>query len=146
MEPLWSPVVATGGNRSQIAQAREPPNQAKTVAVDCDQLPIGAHGKGRVDTTSLLLKGGSPSWLRKRVESREPGGSQDSRLTARIERATPGELRRMRFESGLMAAKVEAACRFVEAPGGAAAIGALGDTVALVRGEAGTRGRPEPAP
>jgi carbamate kinase len=45
-----------------------------------------------------------------------------------------------------MAAKVEAACRFVEAPGGAAAIGALGDTVALVRGEAGTRGRPEPAP
>ena len=44
----------------------------------------------------------------------------------------------MRFESGSMAAKVEAACRFFAAPGGVAAIGALRDTVALVRGEAGT--------
>jgi carbamate kinase len=38
----------------------------------------------------------------------------------------------MRFEPGSMAAK--AACRFVEAPDGVAEIGALGDTVALVRG------------
>ena len=47
----------------------------------------------------------------------------------------------MRFESGSMAMKVEAAGRFVEA-GGVAAIGALCDTVALVRGEAGTRVAP----
>jgi hypothetical protein len=44
--------------------------QAKTVAVGCDRLPIGAHGKGRVDATSLL-KRGSPSSLRKRDESRK---------------------------------------------------------------------------
>ena len=45
MEPLWSPVVATSGNLWQIAQARKPGNQAKTVAVDCDRLRVGAHGK-----------------------------------------------------------------------------------------------------
>jgi hypothetical protein len=45
MEPLWSPVVATGGNRSQIAQAQKRREQAKTVAVGCDQLLRGAHGK-----------------------------------------------------------------------------------------------------
>jgi carbamate kinase len=44
----------------------------------------------------------------------------------------------MCFESGSRAAKLEAACGFVEAQGGAAAIGAIGDTVALVRGETGT--------
>jgi hypothetical protein len=48
MEPLWSPVVATGGNRSQIASGSEGPNQAKTVAIGCDQLPRRAHGKERV--------------------------------------------------------------------------------------------------
>jgi SnoaL-like domain len=36
MEPLWSPVVAIGGNRSQIALACNRRNQAKTVAVSCD--------------------------------------------------------------------------------------------------------------
>src|SRR5262249_22193959 len=35
MEPLWSPVVATGGKRSQIAQAQNGRNQAKTVALGC---------------------------------------------------------------------------------------------------------------
>jgi hypothetical protein len=33
MEPSWSPVVATGGNRSQTAT---PQKHAKTVAVSCD--------------------------------------------------------------------------------------------------------------
>ena len=52
MEPLWSPVVATGGNRSQIEQAQEPPKQAKTVAVGCDQLRFRAHGKEAVPGSS----------------------------------------------------------------------------------------------
>src|SRR6266511_5467553 len=39
MEPLWSPVVATGGNWSQIALPPKPQKQAKTVAVGCDWLP-----------------------------------------------------------------------------------------------------------
>jgi carbamate kinase len=50
-----------------------------------------------------------------------------------------GELRAMSFEAGTMAPKVEAACRFADATGRPAAIGALGDAVALMRGEAGTR-------
>jgi hypothetical protein len=52
MEPLWSPVVATGGNRSQIARPRKRLNQAKTVAAGCDQLPFEAHGKEGVDGSS----------------------------------------------------------------------------------------------
>ena len=52
MEPLWSPVVATGGNRSQIQRPQEPQKQPKTVAMRCDQLLFGAHGKEGVDGSS----------------------------------------------------------------------------------------------
>jgi carbamate kinase len=57
---------------------------------------------------------------------------------APIRRATPAELRELRFAAGSMAPKVEAACRFVEAGGRLAAIGALDDAAAILRGEAGT--------
>jgi hypothetical protein len=66
MEPRgcnpWQPVANDRGANGY--------KQAKTVAVGCDWLPKGAHGKRRVDATSLLLKRGSPSSLRK--ESRVP--------------------------------------------------------------------------
>ena len=52
MEPLWSPVVATGGNPRQMDSAQKPEKQAKTVAVACDQLPRGAHGKEGVGGSS----------------------------------------------------------------------------------------------
>ena len=55
-----------------------------------------------------------------------------------IRNATPEELRTQEFASGSMGPKVEAACRFVEATGGKAAIGALEDAVAILDGEAGT--------
>jgi carbamate kinase len=57
---------------------------------------------------------------------------------APIRQATPAELRTLSFASGSMAPKVEAACRFVEAGGRLAAIGALDDAAAILRGEAGT--------
>jgi hypothetical protein len=38
-----SPVVATGGNRSQIVSTRKRLKQAKTVAAVCDRLPQAAH-------------------------------------------------------------------------------------------------------
>src|SRR6266487_3773744 len=47
MEPLWSPVVATGGNRSQIAHARERRKQAEAVATGCHRLPERWSGGGR---------------------------------------------------------------------------------------------------
>jgi hypothetical protein len=49
MERLWSPAVATGGNRSQMAWARKPQNHAKTVAVSCQRLPRPQNGKEGVD-------------------------------------------------------------------------------------------------
>jgi carbamate kinase len=44
----------------------------------------------------------------------------------------------MRFANGSMGPKVAAACRFVEATGGTAAIGALEDAALIVAGTAGT--------
>jgi carbamate kinase len=55
-----------------------------------------------------------------------------------ISRATPSELRGLEFANGSMGPKVEAACRFVEATGGTAGIGALEDAAAIVAGTAGT--------
>ncbi|MCC6223657.1 MAG: carbamate kinase [Thermoleophilia bacterium] len=55
-----------------------------------------------------------------------------------LRRVTPAELRRLDLPAGSMGPKAEAACRFVEATGAVAAIGALGDARAIVRGEAGT--------
>jgi carbamate kinase len=58
---------------------------------------------------------------------------------ARIERATTGELQGSAFAAGSMGPKVEAACRFVEATGGRAAIGALTQIQQIVDGDAGTQ-------
>jgi hypothetical protein len=44
MERLWSPAVATGGNRWQIERPRKRLKQAKTVADGCDQLPGPQNG------------------------------------------------------------------------------------------------------
>jgi carbamate kinase len=55
-----------------------------------------------------------------------------------IGRITAAELRRLSFAPGSMAPKVEAACEFVDATGGIAAIGRLEDADAILRGEAGT--------
>jgi carbamate kinase len=55
-----------------------------------------------------------------------------------LHRITAAELRAMRFAPGSMGPKVDAACRFVEGTGNRAAIGALGDAAAILRGELGT--------
>lgn len=62
------------------------------------------------------------------------GGARPTQIT----RATPRELRACTFEPGSMAPKVEAACRFVEAGGRVAAIGALDDAAAVLEGSRGT--------
>jgi carbamate kinase len=63
--------------------------------------------------------------------------------TARpIQRATPADLRALTFAAGSMGPKVEAACRFVEATGRVAAIGALTEADAVLRGAAGTQVAP----
>ena len=55
-----------------------------------------------------------------------------------IHRASPDEMASRAFASGSMGPKVEAACRFVQANSGFAAIGSLADAGAMLRGEAGT--------
>jgi carbamate kinase len=62
-------------------------------------------------------------------------GSPDAQA---IHCATTQELRRRRFAAGSMGPKVEAACRFVIATRGVAAIGALEDAEALLAGKTGT--------
>ncbi len=55
-----------------------------------------------------------------------------------IRRASPDTLAERAFAAGSMGPKVEAACRFVRAGGGFAAIGSLADAGAMLREEAGT--------
>jgi carbamate kinase len=55
-----------------------------------------------------------------------------------IHRASPDAIQKYRFPAGSMGPKVEAACHFVRATGRTAAIGALADIPAIVRGEKGT--------
>ena len=55
-----------------------------------------------------------------------------------IKSTTCTELRALEFDSGSMGPKVEAACRFVERTGRLAAIGAIEQAEAVMRGEAGT--------
>src|SRR5437763_15429806 len=52
MEPLWSPVVAMGGNHRQDAKGRKPQKQAKTIATGCHRLPEKFHGKEGVSGSS----------------------------------------------------------------------------------------------
>ena len=52
MEPLWSRAVAISGKRWQTRRRRTRLKQAKTVALDCDQLPEPFHGKEGVDGSS----------------------------------------------------------------------------------------------
>ncbi|MCT8974568.1 carbamate kinase [Microbaculum marinisediminis] len=62
----------------------------------------------------------------------------DTPKARRIKRISPDAIRRHRFAEGSMGPKVEAACRFVEATGGTAGIGALKDAAAILAGAAGT--------
>jgi carbamate kinase len=53
-------------------------------------------------------------------------------------RATTTQLRHLTFAPGSVGPKVEAACRFVEATNGTAAIGSVDDAARILRREAGT--------
>jgi len=59
--------------------------------------------------------------------------------TARqFRRANPAAMRQHSFPAGSMGPKVDAACHFAEVTGKSAAIGALKDLPAILRGTAGT--------
>lgn len=58
---------------------------------------------------------------------------------ALISQLSPQEVAQMDFPAGSMGPKVDAACEFVQATGGLAAIGRLSDTLDLINGKTGTR-------
>jgi carbamate kinase len=62
-------------------------------------------------------------------------GTPDARA---IHKASPSAIGQYSFPAGSMGPKVEAACRFAATTGNTAAIGALADVPAMVRGEKGT--------
>jgi carbamate kinase len=61
-----------------------------------------------------------------------------TRAATPLRDATPDDLRGVPLAARSMAPKVRAACRFVDATGGIAAIGALADARALLNGRCGT--------
>lgn len=67
-------------------------------------------------------------------------GTADQAL---ISQATADEMRKHAFPAGSMGPKVDAACEFVQATGGFAAIGRLSDTMGLMDATTGTRIVPE---
>src|ERR671925_436612 len=84
MEPLWSPVVATGSNQPQIDRTRKRRKQAKSIAVGCDRLPKGAHGKVDVVRPPLLAKEGVDLLAPQKsqvLRTRRPTGLDEATLT-----------------------------------------------------------------
>ncbi len=67
----------------------------------------------------------------------------DTPISRPIDRSTPHELEALRFAPGSMGPKVDAACWFVSESGKCAAIGAISDAAAMLRGDAGTRIEPD---
>jgi hypothetical protein len=106
MEPLWSPVVATGGNRWQIGSEQTRLKQARTVAVGCDRLRATFHGKEGVDGSSpsegfekQLQIGGFFTHGVVHVAGVEV---DDAHMVAhRIEATDLGEVRRLAHQTGV---------------------------------------------
>src|SRR6266581_2034300 len=64
---LWSPAVATSGNRWQMRRRRKQRKQAKSVAPGCHQLPANFHGKEGV-CRGLAPVAGGPLPAREEVD------------------------------------------------------------------------------
>jgi carbamate kinase len=120
-------VVCVGGGGIPVALDADGRLRGVEAVVDKDL--SAALLATRLDADALLLLTDVPA-----VESgwHTPAGR-------RLGHVRVGELRAMTFEPGSMAPKIEAACRFAEATGRPAAIGALNDAAAILRGERGTR-------
>ena len=119
-------VVCTGGGGIPVATNGAGTLQGVEAVIDKD-LAAELLARG-VDADFLLLLTDVAAVLR-------DWGTDAARP---ISRTTPSELRSLTFAAGSMEPKVEAACRFVEATGGAAGIGSLNDAAAIVAGHAGT--------
>ena len=109
------------------------------VTVDGDGLLRGVEGVVDKDLTAALLARRLEADLLLMLTDVDAvylgWGTTSERPLRRVE---ADQLREMSFAAGSMAPKVDAACRFVEGTGAAAAIGSLADAAKVVAGEAGT--------
>ena len=120
-------VVCTGGGGIPVAVDQDGRLHGVEAVVDKDlAAALLAEGLG---ADALLLLTDVPAVV-------EGWGTPAARP---LSTGSPQELRAARFAAGSMGPKVEAACRFAQHTGGIAAIGALADAAAVLRGEAGTR-------
>jgi carbamate kinase len=119
-------VVCTGGGGVPVVVGEDGVLRGAEAVVDKD---LAAALLGRLLRFDLLL-----------MLTDVPGVMLDygTPKASVIRHATPAELRALSFPAGSMGPKVEAACRFVEATGGRAAIGGLEVAAAVARGESGT--------
>jgi carbamate kinase len=112
------------------------------VAVDCDGRLRGVEAVVDKDRAAALLAeglGADALLMLTDVPAVElDHGTAVARALGDVDAA---DLAQLEFAPGSMGPKVEAACRFAERTGGLAAIGALGDAAATLRGERGTRVR-----
>ncbi len=120
-------VICAGGGG--IPVVRDPSGARRGIAAVIDKDLASALLAQEIGATGLLLLTDVPAVY---TAWRSPS------LRA-IRQAAPAAMRQISFDAGSMAPKVEAACRFAEATGGWAAIGALQDAAAIAAGEAGTR-------
>jgi carbamate kinase len=123
-------VCAGGGG---IPVVRRPDGTLRGVEAVIDKDLSAALLASRLGAAALLLLTDVPA-----VFSDWPEPARQA-----LRRTTPRRLRRLRFDPGSMGPKVEAACRFVDAGGPCAGIGALEDAARVLAGEAGTRVEPE---
>jgi carbamate kinase len=124
-------VVCAGGGG--IPVVRNPDGTLRGVEAVIDKDLSAALLASRLGAAALLLLTDVPGVF---TDWPEPARQA-------LRRVTPRRLRRLRFDPGSMGPKVEAACRFVDAGGPCAGIGALEDAARVLAGEAGTRVEPE---
>jgi carbamate kinase len=124
-------VVCAGGGGIPVMYTDEPSPAGRTL--------VGVEAVIDKDLASALLArdlGANALLIVTDVDAVYQGwGTPDQ---AAIRRASPEALGSTAFAEGSMGPKVRAACSFVEETGGLAVIGAITDTAAMLRGEAGT--------
>jgi carbamate kinase len=122
-------VICVGGGGIPVAVDRDGRLRGVEAVIDKD-LAAALLARG-LSADALLLLTDVPA-----VQS--DWGTDKAR---EIGQATPEALRSLSFAAGSMGPKIEAACRFAEATGGLAGIGALSDARAILEGRRGTRVR-----
>jgi len=125
---LWQEVivVCAGGGGVPVVRDTNGCLRGAEAVVDKDRTSALLAASVKADALLLLTD----------VAGVEDGyGTPEARL---IRRSSIAELRRLDLPAGSMGPKVEAVCEFAERTGHFAAIGALTDAEAILKGEAGT--------